>query len=101
MQKNTVRTATGAILTGQLWRKDQEFVQQLPFYSNLPRMEEMAGPLEGAFGDPEGITKALLIVRSFPFSCQLGSIYFAFHRNVRRVWTRFTHSVIPFRSILF
>jgi hypothetical protein len=62
LQKNTTRHSNGEILTGRLWRKEHALFQNLPFYSNLPRMDEMPGPLEGAFGQMERYIKVLLIV---------------------------------------
>jgi hypothetical protein len=81
LSKNTVKNANGEILTGRLWRKSQPFVRRLPFHSNLPRMEEMAAPLEGAFDgfdDAEGSIKLLLIVSLFLISGPAGSIYSPF-----------------------
>ena len=46
MLSNTVKHSSGEVLTGKLWRKDHAFFKDLPFYSNIPRMEEMGGPLE-------------------------------------------------------
>jgi hypothetical protein len=57
---NTVQHSNGEILTGRLWRKDHSFFNKLPFYSNVPRMDEMAGPLEQSLS--EGDFKTLLLV---------------------------------------
>jgi hypothetical protein len=42
MFSNTVKDSTGEILTGKIWRKHHGFLKDLPFYSNVPRMDEMA-----------------------------------------------------------
>jgi hypothetical protein len=50
MFPNTIKDSTGEILTGKLWRKRHGFFKTLPFYSNIPRMEDMATSLQGALG---------------------------------------------------
>lgn len=64
MLSNTVKHSTGELLTGKLWRKDHSFFKDLPFYSNIPRMEEMAGPLEDGLSQGAGDDwyNALLVV---------------------------------------
>ena len=47
---NTVRDSNGEILTGQIWRQRHGFFKNLPFYSNIPRMEDMSAALLGALG---------------------------------------------------
>jgi hypothetical protein len=61
---NTVRNLNFEILTGKLWRKDLSFFNSLPFYSNIPRLDEIAGPLEKVLGDvsQKGGSGALLVV---------------------------------------
>jgi hypothetical protein len=49
--QNAVTHSNGEVLTGRLWRKDHVFFNSLPFYSDIPRMGEMAGPLEAALGE--------------------------------------------------
>ena len=63
---NTVQHSD-EILTGKLWRQNHSFFKQLPFYSNIPRIEEMAKSLEMALpeGGLGGYYKALLIIRGF------------------------------------
>jgi hypothetical protein len=39
---NTIAQANGDILTGKVWRKQHSFFNGLPFYSDAPRMDEMA-----------------------------------------------------------
>lgn len=62
--RNTTKHSSGEILTGRLWRKDEAFFNDLPFYSDIPRLDDMAGPLRGALGEggQEGSYGALLIV---------------------------------------
>jgi hypothetical protein len=64
---NTVIQTNGEILTGKLWRRQHSHFNGLPFYSNIPRMDEMAGPLKTVFSDrPENQSFcALLVVRHF------------------------------------
>jgi len=63
--QNTVKCSNGEILTGKLWRKQHSFFHDLPFYSDVLRMDEIAGPLQKALGDvsQEGCYKALLVVK--------------------------------------
>jgi hypothetical protein len=65
--RNTTKHSSGEILTGRLWRKDQSFFKDLPYYSDVPRLDEIAGPLQGALGERgrEGCYGALLIVSWF------------------------------------
>jgi hypothetical protein len=51
---NIVIHASGEILTGRLWRRDLSLFNSLPFYTDIPRMDEMAGPLEKALADING-----------------------------------------------
>ena len=69
---NTVIHSSGEILTGRLWRKEHRpFFNDLPFFSNIPRMDDMAGPLMDAFDDGRGrCYKALLTVRLFLICCR-------------------------------
>jgi hypothetical protein len=73
--QNTVEYSSGVLFTGKIWRKDISFFNHdnLPFYSNIPRMDEMAQCLEKALGDisQEGCYGALLVVgllAFFPFN---------------------------------
>ena len=63
--QNTVKHSNGEILTGKLWRKDHSFFNGLPFYSNIPRMDDIAGSLQVALGNGaqvKGCYRALLVV---------------------------------------
>jgi hypothetical protein len=68
--QNTIRLSNGELLTGRLWRKSHSFFNNLPFFSDIPRMDEMAGPLETAFvDDREGYFKELLVVSVSAHRC--------------------------------
>jgi hypothetical protein len=68
---NTIRNSNGDIVTGKLWRKDHLFFKNLPFYTDIPRMDEIAAPLEKALGEgsQEGFYGPLLVVRWLSISC--------------------------------
>jgi hypothetical protein len=88
---NTILNSNGEILTGKLWRKGHSFFNALPFYSNIPRMEEMVEPLKITLSEDgkQGCFYELLVVR---FPIIFISIYFTIsYRNLVRVWTMFTH----------
>jgi hypothetical protein len=48
MLLNTIKDCDGQILTGRTWRKHHAFIKDLPFYSDIPRMDDMAESLQGA-----------------------------------------------------
>jgi hypothetical protein len=62
---NVVWDSNGEILTGKLWRKEYLFFHQMPFYSNIPMKDEIAGPLKEALVEvgQEGFFAELLLVR--------------------------------------
>jgi hypothetical protein len=68
-RKNTVKHSSGVDLTGKLWRKEHPFFKDLPFYSNIPRMDDLAESLGTALceGRSGGFYNALLIVRWLSF----------------------------------
>jgi hypothetical protein len=57
---NKITLSNGEILTGKLWRKQHSFFKDLPFYSNVPRVDDMALVLEKDIG--EGSFQMLLMV---------------------------------------
>ena len=63
--QNITYLKNGETLTGKLWRKIHSFFIELPFYTEIPRMDEMVGPLQGALGDGSqgGCFRAMLVVR--------------------------------------
>jgi hypothetical protein len=64
--QNTILHSNGEILTGQLWRKSHSFFKDLPFYSNIVRIDEMAGALVNADDNGrERCYKTMLFVCSF------------------------------------
>jgi hypothetical protein len=67
--QNTSHSWNGEILTGKLWRVDNEGFHKLPFYTNIPRMDEMAEPLQNALkeGSQEGCYREMLVVRFLQF----------------------------------
>ena len=58
---NTVKNSNGETLMGRLWWKNHSFFNDLPFYSNIPRMDDIAIPLQQALS--ESSYYILLIVR--------------------------------------
>lgn len=96
---NTVICANGEILTSKLWRKEHSFFNDLPFYSNIPRMEEMAGPLKSTLSEEGGhrcfcellVVRFLIIFVSSNLSLSC--------RNLVRVWMTFDHFLILRESI--
>jgi hypothetical protein len=67
---NTVKNSNGELLTGKLWRKNHELFNDLPFHTDIPRMDEIAGPLQKALeeGSLEVSYRALLVVRPLSIS---------------------------------
>ena len=67
--QNTIKHSNSEILTGRLWRKDHSSFKSLPFYSDIPRMDEIAPPLQKALGieSLEGCYRTLLVVRELAF----------------------------------
>jgi hypothetical protein len=47
--KNTVK-ANDEIITGKIWRMDHPFFANLPFYTNILRMDEIEGSLQKGLG---------------------------------------------------
>jgi hypothetical protein len=72
MFPNIIRDSTGEILTGKIWRKRHGFFASLPFYSNIPRMEEMEGSLLAALGQQgsQSFAVSLLVVSQQMFNAQ-------------------------------
>jgi hypothetical protein len=60
-RQHTVIAPNGEVLTGKTWRKQHSFFNDLPFYTNIPRMDKLAGPLQIALGD-DGCHRTLLVV---------------------------------------
>jgi hypothetical protein len=82
---NTILLPNGEILTGRLWRKGHSFFNDLPFFSDIPRMDKMVGPLDAAFEDgKESSYKGLLVV-SESLLCAVHWNLTAFNRNLPRV----------------
>ena len=58
---NTIKNSNGETLMGGLWQKNHSFFNDLPFYSNIPRMDDIVIPLQQALS--ESSYYILLIVR--------------------------------------
>ena len=61
---NTIKHSDGEILTGRLWRKHHPFFNDLPFHTNIMRMDYLADALAFAFNtqNREGYYRSLLVV---------------------------------------
>jgi hypothetical protein len=61
----TSKNLNGDILTGKLWRKDTSIFNALPFYTNIPRMDDIAESLLEAVHEDsrEGSCSSWLVVR--------------------------------------
>ena len=62
--QNTVVLPNGEILTGRLWRKGHILFKILPFYSKIPRMDNMAVPLNVALEEDDGRHYGLVLLVS-------------------------------------
>jgi hypothetical protein len=67
---NAIVHSNGEILTGRLWREGHPYFKELPFHSDIARLDEMVGPM---YGGREGDFKALLFVSSFGICCPVDS----------------------------
>jgi hypothetical protein len=99
--KNTIKHRNGQILTGKLWRKDHSLFLDLPFYSNVLRMDDLEETLQKGMGEvnKEGHCVPFMLVSSFLQFPFIKSKYL--NRNLERDLTRSTHSPIVQRSIHF
>ena len=63
--QNIVRDSNGEILTAKLWRRQHPFFNDLPFYSSIPRKDELEGSLKEALREvgQVGFYAELLLVR--------------------------------------
>ena len=95
---NVVKNSNGEILTGRLWRKHHTFFSELPFYTDIPRMDYIAIPLRETSW--ESSYKPLLIVRYMPLLVRTKPTVF-FHRNWPLAWIKFTRSLIRTESRSF
>jgi hypothetical protein len=62
----TTTHSSGEVLTGRLWRKDH--LNDIPFHSNIPRMDDIEGPLLGTMGEDGKEGCALLLVSCLAIS---------------------------------
>ena len=88
------------ILTGKLWRELHPSFKELPFYTKIPRMDEMSGPLQIALGEGSQDARywSMLVVRML-------TIYFQYAANFQQKLSKglddFTHSLIQLQSTSF
>ena len=79
------------ILMGKLWRELHPSFKELPFYTKIPRMDEMSRPLQIALG--EGSRDAhywsMLVVRML-------TIYFQYAANFQQKLSKGLDEVHPF-----
>jgi hypothetical protein len=75
----TSRNSNGEILTGKLWRKELSYFNNLPFHSNIPRMDDISESLRVALekGGEEEFCNVLLLV----------GLYVHFPFNYLKSWT--------------
>jgi len=95
LQTNTVIHSNGKILTGKLWRKTHSFFKDLPFYSNIPRMDGLVGPLANAGSEDDGNRHFLELLRVRSLYLFIFSNLTISFRNLGKVWMTFTHFQIP------
>ena len=88
------------ILMGKLWRELHPSFKELHFYTEIPRMDKMSGPLQIALGEGSRDVHywSMLVVRmlTMNFNMLLTS-----NRNLVRVSMKFTHSPIQLQLTLF
>jgi hypothetical protein len=77
MLLNTIRDSDGEIVTGKTWRKRHGFIKDLPFYSDIPRMEDMAASLQGALSQPTLETSGMPLLVVSPRQSVSSSNHFA------------------------
>jgi hypothetical protein len=61
--QNTVKHYNGETLTGKLWRKSHTFFKDLPFYTEIPRMDDIEGPLRSALSKGWEGYRVMMVVR--------------------------------------
>jgi len=62
---NIFRDSNGNTVDGKRWRNNYQFLNEFPFYSNIPRQDEIGRPLEKALLEVgrEGFFAEMLLVR--------------------------------------
>jgi hypothetical protein len=88
---NTITHSTGEVLTGRLWRKEHSFFPSLPFYSNIPRIDDMTEALKTPQAEDNGPFNALLLVGVLIvfFSAFIRPDLLTSCRNLDRGWRMF------------
>ena len=64
---NTVQQSNGELLTGNIWRKEHPFINDLPFYSNIIRADDIGAALR-EWTSPEEWYGSFLVVSNLAFS---------------------------------
>ena len=79
------------ILMGKLWRELHPSFKELPFYTEIPRMDEMSGPLQIALGEGsrDARYRSMLVVRML-------TIYFQYAANIQQELSKGLNEVHPF-----
>jgi len=65
----TFELPNGQLLTGKLWRKDHPFFNELPFYSDLPRTDEIGASLGRTTISEEWYGSLLVVSNLTYFEC--------------------------------
>jgi len=66
--QNTVIHSNGQLLTGKLWRMDHPFFNDLPFYSDILRMDNIGEELRRSLSMDEWYG-VMLVVSNLMFYC--------------------------------
>jgi hypothetical protein len=59
--QNTVKLSNGDVLTAKLWRKGHPLFNYQPFYSNIPRMDDMGDDLRRSISVKEWYGSMLVV----------------------------------------
>jgi hypothetical protein len=86
-----VKRANSEILTGRLWRKNHSLFNKLPFYSDIPRSDDIGVDLLKRLSPDEWYASSL-VVSNPPFST-LNLIIF--NRKLGKDWMKSILSAIP------
>ena len=66
---HTVELPNGQLLTGKLWRKDHPLFKHLPFYSSIPRTDDIGASLRGSISPEEWYGSLLVVSNLTYFEC--------------------------------
>ena len=81
------------ILMGKLWRELHPSFKDLPFYTEIPRMDKMSGPLQIALGEGcwDACYRSMLVVKML-------TIYFQYAANFQQKLSEGLDEVHPFSN---